>query len=208
MSTNRISITRALVELKTLDARINKLIKETTFIMCKTKKNNYNVQENEFTKNVSSSYQSVNDLIKQRDRIKAQIVKSNANTSVKICEEVMTVAEAIERKKTIEYTKTLLNTLKQQRNQVTREAESHRERVQNKIDDNIRQIFSKDTNAKVDPNAIKVISDGMWENDPVTVYDPIKCDKTIEELERYVSTFESNIDFILSESNCTTLIEV
>lgn len=207
--TNTISITRALVELKTLDSKITKLINGTTFILCKTKKNNYNVQENEFTKNVTSTFQSINDLIKQRDKIKTQIVHSNATTLVKICSESMTVAEAIERKKTIEYTKLLIEKLKQQRNTTTRESETHRERVQLKIDDSVRQIFTKDSNTnKVDPNAIKIISDGMWENDPVYLYDPIKIDKQIEELEEYVSNFEKNIDFILSESNCMTQISV
>lgn len=206
--TNKISITRALVELKTLDSKINKLINGTTFILCKTKKSNYNVQESEFNKNVQSTYQSINDLIKQRDKIKAHIVASNAATKVTVCGETMTVAEAIERKNTINYYKTLMNAMKQQRNRATCDAENHRERVQAKIDENVRQIFSKDGNNKVDQNAIKIISDGMWENDPVNVYDPLKCDKVIEELENYVQEFESNIDFILSESNCVTLIDV
>ncbi|AYV76410.1 MAG: hypothetical protein Terrestrivirus6_36 [Terrestrivirus sp.] len=208
MSKNQISITRALVELKTLDSKINKLITNTSFILCKTKKNNYNTQENEFNKQVSSTYQSINDLVKQREKIKALIIHSNATTRIKICNESIMVAEAIEKKKTIEYTKLLLNTLKQQRNTTTREAETHRERVQIKIDENVRQIFSKDNGTKVDPHAIETISKGMWENDPVTVFDPLKIDKEIEDLDNYVTDFEANIDFVLSESNCTTMIEV
>lgn len=209
MSKHSISITRALVELKTLDNKINKLISGTTFILCKTKKNNYNTQENEFTKNVTSAYQSINDLIKQRNKIKAQIVHSNATVIVKICNESMTIAEAIERKKTIEYTRLLVNTMKQQRSNVIRDSESHRERVQNKIDENVRQIFSKDTgNNKVDPTAIEIISKGMWENDPVTIYDPLKADKQIEDLSEYIEQFDANIDFVLSEANCMTMIDV
>jgi hypothetical protein len=44
---SKLTITRALVELKLLDSRINKLVSQTTFTLCKTKNKNYNVMENE-----------------------------------------------------------------------------------------------------------------------------------------------------------------
>lgn len=205
----KISITRSLTELKTIDSRINKLINGTTFILCKTKKSNYNVQENEFTKSTHSAYQSINDLIKQRDKIRSNILKSNSVTIVKIGSESMTVSDAIEKKRGIAYYKTLLTTLRQQRANVTRDSEAHREKVQGKIEESCKMIFSsKDSTAKVDPNVIKTISDGMWQNDPVDIYDPIKLDKEIEQLDQMITTFESNVDFVLSESNAMTLIEL
>ncbi len=205
---NKISITRALTELKTYDSRINKLIAGTSFILCKTKKTNYNVQENEFYKSVQSTYQSINDLIRQRDRLRANILKSNSITIVKIGSDNMTVAEAIERKKTIQYYKTLLATLRNQRATATRDSEAHRDRVQSKIDESCKMIFSsKDATTKIDSSAIKTISDGMWQNDPVDIYDPIKLDKEIEQIDQMITIFESNVDFVLSESNAMTLIE-
>jgi len=179
---------------------------EQLFIAYKTKKNNYNLQESEFEKCTKSTFQSITDLIKQRDKLKANIVHSNSNTNVKIGNYTMTVADAIERKKTIEYTKkNLLNVLRLQRNNVTRDVEAYREKVQNKIDENIRNIFSRDV--KPDATTIKPISDSFWASDPVEVYDPLKVDSLIENLENEISDFTSNVDFALSESNSLTQIE-
>ena len=51
-----LSITRALVELKTLDGRINKIISSNSFIIYKTKNKNYNIIEEEFKKNTNSDF--------------------------------------------------------------------------------------------------------------------------------------------------------
>jgi hypothetical protein len=202
---SKISITRALVELKTLDSRINKLISGTQFIVCKTKKSNYSVQESEFDKSTRSTYQSLTDLIKQRDRIKARIVQSNATTVVRIGTDQLTVADAIERKKTIQYQKSLVECLRLQRNTTTREAEAHKDRVQAKIDENIRNIFSKEF--KTDASSIKPITDSIQAADPCEVFDPLKISQLIESLEDEITGFESNVDFALSESNALTQIE-
>ncbi len=201
-----LSIARALVELKTLDSRINKSIANNTFIVCKTKNKNYQVQEEEFKRTVLSEFQSINDLITRRDRIKNAIVQSNAKTEVELGGIKMTVSAAIEFKKVIEYKQNLLNMLKKQKQIATVESESHRQRVQAKIDENIKIICGKD--AKADVNAIQSITDGIMKGDPVEVYDPLSIDKVIKELETSIEDFTANIDYVLSESNALTTIVV
>ena len=104
-----ISITRALVELKTLDARINKITTSTQWIVFKTKNKNSNFVEDEFKKTTKSEFQSLNDLISRRDKLKNAIMKSNSIIEVELGENKMTVSQAIEYKKTIEYKKKLLD---------------------------------------------------------------------------------------------------
>ena len=201
-----LSITRALVELKTLDSRITKAITTNTFILCKTKNRNYQVLEDEFKKNTLGEFQSINDLVSRRAQIKNAIVKSNAKTEVEVAGLKMTVSEAIEYKQVIRYKQELLDILKRQRQMVTIDSEAHRQRVQAKIDDNIKIICGKDT--KADVQTIQSVTDGIMKGDPVEVYDPLNLDKVIKELEVSVDEFSANVDYVLSESNALTTITV
>jgi hypothetical protein len=201
-----LSITRALVELKTLDSRITKAITTNTFILCKTKNRNYQILEDEFKKNTLGEFQSVNDLIARRTQIKNAIVKSNAKTEVEVAGLKMTVSEAIEYKQVIRYKQEFLDILKRQRQMATIESEAHRQKVQAKIDDNIKIICGKDT--KADVQTIQSVTDGIMKGDPVEVFDPLNLDKVIKELELSVEEFSANVDYVLSESNALTTITV
>lgn len=201
-----LSVARALVELKTLDNRINKLINSTVWITYKTKNRNYNMTEDEFSKKTSGDYQSVNDLIKRRNSIKNAIILSNAMTNVQIGGQTMTVAQAIEYKQTINYKQMLLEKFKYQRQHVIVDSESHRQKVQLKIDDNIKIICGKDT--RPDANTIQTISEGISKGDPIDIFDPLDLEETIKKLETEIEEFSANVDYVLSESNALTLITV
>lgn len=201
-----ISIARALVELKTLDSRINKITDSTQWIVYKTKNRNHNLSEDEYKKNTLAEYQSLTDLISRRDRLKNAIMKSNSVTEVEVGGNKMTVSQAIEYKKIIEYKQKLLQRLKYQRQQVVVDVESHKQKVQVKIDDNIKVICGKDT--KPDENVIKSVSDGITKGDPIEVFDPLGLDKVIKELETEIEDFKANVDYVLSESNALTVITV
>ena len=201
-----ISIARALVELKTLDSRINKITDSTQWIVYKTKNRNHNLSEDEYKKNTLAEYQSLTDLISRRDRLKNAIMKSNSVTEVEVGGNKMTVSQAIEYKKIIEYKQKLLQRLKYQRQQVVVDVESHKQKVQVKIDDNIKVICGKDS--KPDENVIKSVSDGITKGDPIEVFDPLGLDKVIKELETEIENFKANVDYVLSESNALTVITV
>jgi hypothetical protein len=205
MSTKQ-SITRSLVELKTIDGRISKIIDGGLFMTFKTKSKNTRYNEEDFKKSATADFQSVTDLIKRRDQIKNAIVLSNATTMVEIAGAKMTVSQAIEFKNTIAYKVALLTALKQQRQIVIVDVDAHRQKVQNKVDENIRIICGKD--AKPDAATLKMVSDGITAGDPVDVYDPLNLDKVIEGMEREIEDFRANVDFVLSESNAITLINV
>lgn len=201
-----ISIARALVELKTLDSRINKITNQTQWIVFKTKNRNSNYTEDEFKKNTLAEFQSLTDLIARRDNLKNAIMKSNSVTEVELGGKKMTVSQAIEYKKTIEYKTKLLDTLKRQRQSVTIEFESHKQRVQNKIDENIKVICGKDS--KPDEAVIKSVSEGITKGDPIEIFDPIGLDKVIKEMETSIEDFKANVDYVLSESNALTTVTV
>ena len=201
-----ISIARALVELKTLDSRINKTIDSTQWIVYKTKGRNSGMLEEEYKKSTRSEFQSLHDLILRREKLKNAIMKSNSITEVEIAGNKMSVSQAIEYKKIIEYKKVLLYKLKCQKQQVVCDVESHKQRVQNKIDENIKVICGKDS--KPDENVIKSVSEGITKGDPIEVFDPLGLDKVIKELETSIEDFMANVDYVLSESNALTVIVV
>lgn len=202
----KISITRALAELKLLDARITKATDEQMFIALKTKKVNSNMDTQSFMKQSVAKLQSVNDLISQRERIKTAILNSNFVTKVKVGKKEYTVSEAIETKNSIKYKEALLRTLRDQRGRVNNDYEKHKSAVKQSIDNNITQICSRDV--KPDAKTIQDLTDMMWKNDPVEIVDGIGIDAVIEELDKEIEEFNSNIDFVLSESNSITFIEV
>lgn len=201
-----ISIARALVELKTLDSRINKSIDSTQWILYKTKNKNSNLSEEEYKKSTKSEFQSLADLIMYRDKLKNAIMISNSVTRVEVGGQKMTVGQAIEYKKTIQYNQLLLQKLKYQRQQVTVDVENHKQRIQAKIDENIKIICGKDS--KPDENVIKSVSDGISKGDSIEVFDPLGLDKVIKELETKIEDFKANVDYVLSESNALTIITV
>lgn len=200
------SITRSLVEIKTLDARINKIIENAVFTSYKTKTRNHNLNADEFRKTANADYQSLNDLICRRDKIKNAIVLSNSVTMVEIAGKKMTVSQAIEFKNTIEYKRNIVFKMRQQRQTVIIESENHRNRVQNKIDENIKIICGKDT--KADATTIQTITDGITKGDPIEIFDPLGIDALISHMETEIEDFSANVDFVLSESNALTQITV
>jgi hypothetical protein len=174
--------------------------------MYKTKSKNCHYAEDDFKQSVTSEFQSFNDLVARRDKIKNAIMMSNMTTMVDIAGKKMTVAQAVEFKTTIGYKTLLLETLIKQRQQVTIETEAHKQKVQAKIDDNVRIICGKDS--KPDANVIQTVSDGIAKGDPIEVFDPLNLDAVIKTLEKEIEDFSANVDYVLSESNALTKIEV
>ena len=148
---------------------------------------------------------AVKDLIKLRSAIKNAITKSNSITMVEIAGKKMTVAEAIENKNAIQYKIRLLDDLKNQRQMAIVEMDTHKQKVQAKIDQNIQIMCGKE---KQEPSVIQAISETITKGDPVELFDPLKLDGIIEELETEIENFTANVDYVLSESNALTAIQV
>lgn len=199
------SITRSLVELKTLDEKITKLTSEGLFMSFKTKSKNSGITEDEFSRTANESFARLEGMIRRRDLIKTLILESNLVARVTVAGREMSVAQAIEFKNTIEYKSRLLEVLKRQRKTVLAEQEAHKVRLQTKIDDNIKIICGKE---KPDASVIDTVTDGITKSDPIEVFDPLNLEVLIRTMEEDVLNFRANVDFALSESNATTQITI
>lgn len=204
----QMSITRALAELKLLDKKIEKATQKgffvTTAVGKKPVKGYKSVQE--FEEAAKSQYQSVLALVKRRQSIKSAIVQSNATTPVTISGLNTTVAEAIERKTSITYEQELLRKLNLDYHQANDRAENHNALVKNDLDKMLQSHFGKD--AKVKDDDITLISKPYLEANEAKVIDPIGARTEIEKLQDSIDSFLTEVDFVLSESNTITKIEI
>lgn len=204
----QMSITRALSELKLLDKKIEKATINALFVATAVGKKPVKGFESvvEFEGTAKSQYQSLEDLIKRRQTIKSEIVKSNANTLVVIGGVEMTVAEAIERKTSIKYEEKLLFIMKRQFEATVDKAESENNRVKDRLDQLLEAQFGKDSKTKNEET--EAISKQFFETNEVKVIDPLKLRVKIEELEEKIDNFHSEVDHVLSDSNTLTKIEI
>ena len=200
---------RALAELKTLDARVEKGIKTIeTLGFCQDGKavNNMFTKE-DFTANAKSKYQSVIDLIERKNKIKTAVVRANATTNITINGKVMTISDAINFKSVIALKQALLNSLINEKNKVYSSVGKANEAVYDNAIQLAKHALQKD-NVKIGDNDAVAITEPFIKKNEYAIFDPLKIDAKIEELQNEISGFTVEIDACLSEINAITTIEI
>lgn len=206
--TVEISVARGLAELKLLDKRIDRAIREATFggIQIGNRVSAGFTDVEEIEKAAESGLQSVNALIKRRNAIKSAIVVSNAITMAVVAGELMTVAEAIERKTSIEYEEHLLNKLKLTYTSLTSQIDTNNYEMQQRLDKHLETLFGKEGEINAKENGDIVLA--FRRDNEAKLIDSINLKRQIEELENSIDGFLSEVDFVLNESNVLTNITV
>ena len=199
----KISITRALSNLKLLDKRIRKKINSSVFIGLKKSNDDKSVPD---AKEIKSSFESIQDLMKQRNKLKQAIMESNAKTIVVVAGEEMTVQEAIERKNSIAYEEELLAVMKYQFTTTIEDAEELESKNTERFDRLIESNFSKDI--KSNNSEYQALYKSFWESNKIEIQDPLNLKDVINELSERIDNFHSEVDLVLSESNARTEIEI
>lgn len=206
------TITKALATAKALDAKIERELPRLKFYAhtdgtsSLISVSGYSNSVDEVTNLIVSGLQSVTDMIAQRTAIKAAIVASNAVTEVKIGQKTMTVAAAIEAKRSIGYDKQLLSGMQKQKLLMEREHASRVEHFNTKLEAARASAFGKEK--KVSEEDLKLITNPIVLNSTPKVLNPLDLDTKIKVLQETIEDFELNVDFALSESNAKTTIEV
>lgn len=205
----QLSIHKALSELKLIDSKISKKIgtsNPTGLLRNEKVGQGYNVPRNEFESNVKSNHQSILDLMDRRNRLKKAIAKSNSFTVVKINGKEMTIVEAINEKSMLTYKKMMLERYKS--NLATSKAQITTSSDNLEIE--ALKLASGILGKEVDKEE-KTAQDIMVpfiEARKFELCDPLNVKKFIVELEDEIDNFESEIDFVLSEANALTKIEI
>jgi len=212
METTKMTIHRALSELKLIDARIEKAINviEPTGLMQVDKPVNGFYTKEDFEGDVKAKYQSVTDLIDRKNAIKSAIVKANGITTVDVGEKTMTIADAINFKAVIVVKTNLIDRLTKKHNATKAKFTQENDRVYNVALENAKIMIGKQGDDRVKPNDedVKNIIEPFVKRNEFHLVDPLKVEDLIENLQNEVDEFESEVDAVLSEINAITVIEI
>lgn len=210
MST-KISITRALATLTKVDgkieSRIDKLVPTTIALGLEAQKviPGSLVSVADFESSARADFQAVNDLILVRDKLKAAIIHSNATTTVKVGSEQMTVAEAIERKRSIQFEELLLSRLRLAYNQAQTALKKTTTDFEGKLEASRTSYFGRDKAPTKEQ--LEVVEKPVRDSNTPSIVDPIALADQIRKLEEKIEDFKSNVDYALSESNAKTEVD-
>jgi hypothetical protein len=118
----------------------------------------------------------------------------------------MTVQQALVEKKFITLKKSLLRKLQDLKATNNRDLENAELELTRSAED-FRKVFAGNGNNKSETD-IETAVENYKKSEEISVVDAIGIDDEIAKLDAYIDEFESNVDFVLSESNSKTCIVI
>jgi len=197
-----ISVTQALSELKLVRKRIESVVEGVEFTTLKKANDMLDVAK--FSTKATAAHQSFTDLLARYNALKAAIVKSNATTQVTIAGITYTIAEAVERKRTIEFERDLLNRFQRQYKKVREDYAAHQLNEQARVDRLLTTELAKDSKTNVE--VIQQLTATFLAQNKATIVDPLNLPELINTMTDSIENFETTVDYILSESNGRTML--
>lgn len=207
------SITRALTRVKTIEKQLSRLV-EGQFVVTLVKREVDNATD-VFQDNVNmtkANFDQFNDLFAELNRIKAAVRKSNEVTKVTIGGEELSVADALVYKNTIVYRNNFLDRITRENRNADSRVEQSKITADNKFAA-VRENFIKNAQGQdVNENYVNTV---LTEEErrlkaalvEVKVTGIKNVNEYIEAERKRIDTFIEEVDYVLSESNATTMIE-
>lgn len=222
-------VTQALDELKLLEARINRAIREAVFVTVEvgTKRE---VDPSfgtvgDFNTLAQSNFDRIKGLIDRWNKIKSAIVLSNAGiktneryelVTINVGDQKMTVAEALERKGnsqkgkagSLQFYKQWLTKMEENHANVVNKLVIANARLDNQVDAWIESSFGKDVSRKNASEDQQTTIDAYISSRKSKMLDPLGINKEIDKLREFVEDFESNIKTSLQVANARMEITI
>ena len=216
MTNEKMTIAKALSELKVLGNRITAEIRSATF--CNVSKHTMRTLNGKNITDVKAemqgSYDKIVALINRNNAIKKAVNKANASTIVSIGGEQMTVAEAIYMKQTgIDYMKALLNTMATQyTNTQSLLQNNNGEKLTKACETYIIGLYgTNSSNNTISDEMVEIINAARAKYIDENTFDLIEgidTKKAIEDLKNKIDAFEAEVDADITVANATTEIEI
>ena len=201
----KMNIHKALSTKKLLEKRIDKVNDSLIPLGYKMKSSSTEystrLSVDDFNKKAQSSFEKSTALIHNYNKICQAITLSNSRTEIEVNGQKMTVSDAINRKNNIDKEEQLLNVLKKNYKKVLDEVKHRNDVLEEKID-TLREIDIKE---KIERQSSYEI---MRESESWEMVDPLNILKIIDNMEKDIMEFKSEVDFVLSTSNAQTIIEI
>lgn len=209
MNTEKMTVHRALAELKTLDARIQKAISFTSYCFANKHSNTKvnGVEIDEYIASMKDNYKSIKTLINRRNAMKKAVVLSNAVTEVEIAGMKYRVAEAIEMKNHGMYNYQLLvNGIIHNRAVAQEVIEKYNgATLEKKADDYVIGLYG--SKEKASGTEAEATRKAYIEANTYDFVDPFGVVSIQQNLEEKIANFSAEVDAALSVSNAITEIE-
>lgn len=210
-TTEKMTIHKALAELKLLDNRITSAINNGTYCVANKHSNEKikGISVEEYKKVMQSDYDKATDLIKRRNAIKRAVVLSNATTKVTINGIEYTVAEAIEMKNHgVEFDEELYLRLQQQYLKAQAEIlKQNGSDLEKRAEQYVIGIYGS-KEGKTNTDDFEKTKKDFIASNSYELVDSIKVLDKINELEENINAFKAEVDAALSVSNAVTEIEI
>lgn len=211
MTTETMTIHRALAEINVLEDRISKLTREAVF--CGAAKQSMKklggVTIEDYKANGQSSLDKIKDLIARLNAIKRSISESNAVTHRTVCGKDYTIAQIIwMNQHGIDFLCDLLNQMERQYSNAVSVIERANASLSDRADDFVIRSNNPNDKDGMSPDAIRDMRDGYIERETMILIDGIDIRKTKDDLADEINKFKAEVDAVLSESNATTEITI
>ena len=199
------SIHRALAEIKLYDKRIYDLMNERFVRAEKVRYTKIDgVDRDQLEQTMKNNFQKLMAIMANRQKLKSAIAESNQRTMVTIGGIEMTVTDAIEQKNYLAVRQTVLSNLRSQFNRANAEVLSYENNFQSGLERYINASIRETANEEL----IASLTKSYKEINEVELINPCELHKVIDKMSKEISDFENEVDYVLSESNAVTIIEV
>lgn len=201
----QITITRALSELKTLQARIEShKLSEYPSVLEEVRIGHASTKED-----VKKAGQSFIDKfvfqVDRREKLKAAIVASNAVTKVTIGGKTMTVAAAVELKAISPIVRSAIHANVHHLRSMLLDVSRRNAKAEAGIETIVASLVGKDGDVQSD--LVARVSDEYRNSRLVELKDPAGVEDFLESRLRELDEFLAEVDYVLSISNAVTLID-
>lgn len=211
MTNEKMTVHKALAELKLLDDRIVKAIADGIYCVANKHSNDKigGVPIDDYVKIMQGGYDKAADLINRRKAIKRAVVLSNAVTNVSVAGIEYTVAEAIEMKNHgVDFDRTLMNAMQKHYNMAQMKINQENGKgLEERAEQYVTAIYGQKDGKTNTADIEKVRADFLAANQYELV-DPLHILEMIECLEKRIDDFMSEVDAALSVSNALTEITI
>lgn len=209
-----LSITRVMASLKSLDARLNQAINAGPYMALSKGATNpvlVNVAYSDVASFESASkanYDSIVKLMDNRNKLRAALTQSNALVKVKVGGVERSIAETLEyRRSVVPVMTSFIELLKAQLGKFTTLKDSADKQLEETIERQSTAMTGQGT-AKADPGFLTTLRGQLESNLKTNLVDPLGLRAVIEKHQKELDSFLLEVDYVLSEINATTTVDV
>ena len=211
VSTTTMTLARALAYLKKTSAQLEK-IPNTVYLGLAKGKDERLVPHNanqgksvgEVEATIKANMDAITSLLLNRDIVKSALLLANQSTQVTIAGQVMSIAEAVDRKQNIGPKKLLLQAFVLQWNQVSNSYNA----LAAALEVERQKLQTEALKANSDKELIASQLLASWKANTPSMIDPLGIQQRKTALETEITDFLDNVDYVLSEANAVNTITV